>query len=88
MKCPTLVDILSVMTLGGQEIGEKLREARAVTGLSRERVVRDPRLDPPMTSKTLERWEKNYHRAPKWRLEQLAAVYGVSVESLSNGRDQ
>jgi ribosome-binding protein aMBF1 (putative translation factor) len=57
-----------------------LREARDATGLSRERVA--AQLDPPISSKTLERWE-NGATVKRWRLQQLAEVYGVSLHSLS-----
>jgi hypothetical protein len=61
-----------------------LLAARERTGLSRERVVRQMR--PPISSKTLERWEKTgIPDRSKWMLPQLADIYGVPVDSL-NGR--
>lgn len=58
-----------------------LREARDRLGLGRERVA--PQLDPPISSKTLERWEAaGADVVDLWRLRQLAAIYGVEVEEL------
>ena len=57
-----------------------LRAAREYIGLSREVVAR--RLDPPVASKTIERWEQPGYRVKRWRLRQLAAIYGVTVEEL------
>lgn len=59
-----------------------LREARDATGLSRERVA--AMLEPPTSSKTIERWEQG-GRVKKWRLVQLAEIYGVPADSL-NGK--
>lgn len=56
-----------------------LRRARDKRGLSRERVV--VQLDPPMSAKTLERWEAG-GRVPEWRLDQLAEIYGVRSSAL------
>jgi transcriptional regulator with XRE-family HTH domain len=64
----------------------RLREAR---GLRQEEVA--SQLVPPMSWRTLHRWEKNgppYRRdehRDSW-LAQLAERYGVSVEELKNGR--
>lgn len=58
-----------------------LREARDRIGYSREAVTRRPELAPPITSKTLERWE-NGARVKDFRLQQLAAIYGVDREEL------
>lgn len=57
-----------------------LRLARERTGYSRETVVRQ--LDPPITTKTLERMEKGAAPLRGFRLKQLAAIYGVPVEEL------
>jgi transcriptional regulator with XRE-family HTH domain len=54
--------------------------ARTAEGLSREKVVRQ--LDPPVSVKTLERWERGISPAPLWRIRQLAVVYGVSLSEL------
>jgi ribosome-binding protein aMBF1 (putative translation factor) len=51
-------------------------EERERLGLSRERVA--AQLEPPISAKTLERWEKRITPAPLWRLQQLARLYGVS----------
>lgn len=59
-----------------------LRIARENKGYSREKVVR--RLDPPVSTKTLERMERGDAPLRGWRLEQLAAIYGVPVEELKN----
>lgn len=59
-----------------------LREARDATGLSREIVAR--MLEPPCSTKTIERWEKGWN-IKRWRLKQLAEIYGVPVDSL-NGK--
>jgi hypothetical protein len=48
--------------------------------LPRERVA--PRLDPPISAKTLERWEKGITLAPRWRLQQLARIYRVKERDL------
>jgi DNA-binding transcriptional regulator YiaG len=57
-----------------------LRAARDKKGLSRERVC--VTLNPPISSKTLERWEEPGYRVPEWRLDQLALIYGVKVRRL------
>jgi DNA-binding XRE family transcriptional regulator len=59
-----------------------LRAARDYLGLAREKVA--PQLDPPIASKTLERWEKGERPVPRWRLIQLAEIYGVAVETLED----
>ena len=71
------------MTLGGKGRGDKLRMAREAAKLSRERAARA--LDPPISMKTLERWEGGAN-VKRFRLEQLAKIYGVPVESLNNGK--
>jgi DNA-binding XRE family transcriptional regulator len=58
----------------------RLRRARDELGLPRERVA--PRLDPPISAKTLERWEKGITLAPRWRLQQLARIYRVKEHDL------
>jgi hypothetical protein len=64
--------------------GEKssLWLAREAEGLGRERVAQ--LLDPPITSKTLERWERgsNVNPIPRWRLRQLAQIYRTKVDVL------
>lgn len=57
-----------------------LRQARDHLGYSRERVA--AQLDPPISSKTLERWEKPSAKVPLWRLKQLARLYRVGVARL------
>jgi hypothetical protein len=59
-----------------------LRAARDQAELSREAVARRPELDPPISSKTLERWEVPGTRVKRWRLKQLARIYGVPVADL------
>lgn len=54
--------------------------ARERTGLSREAVVRQ--LDPPISTKTLERMEKGGAPLKGFRLKQLAAIYDVPVAEL------
>lgn len=61
--------------------GQRAREEREQAGFSRERVA--GRLDPPISSKTLERWEKGLSPFPRWRAIQLAALYGVDVEAFA-----
>lgn len=58
----------------------QLRVQRDRLGYSRERVA--AQLDPPISSKTLERWEKPGARVPLWRLKQLARIYRVGVARL------
>ena len=50
-----------------------LREAREETGLSRERVA--AQLNPPVSSKTIERWEAGITPTPGWRKAQLLKLY-------------
>lgn len=50
-----------------------LREVRDRKGYSREWVAQ--RLDPPVSSKTIERWEQNPEKVKGFRLEQLAVLY-------------
>lgn len=57
-----------------------LRTVRDRLGLPRERVA--SRLDPPISSKTLERWESGETEIKLWRLQQLAALYDVAVDEL------
>lgn len=56
-------------------------QAREDEGLSREEVTR--LLDPPVSAKTLERWEKGITPVPKWRLRDLAQIYKVPLDSLN-----
>lgn len=58
-----------------------LRSAREHLGKSRERVAAE--LDPPVSSKTIERWEKPGARVPLWRLKQLARIYRIGVARLT-----
>ena len=57
-----------------------LRAARDKLGLARERVA--GQLDPPISAKTLERWEAPGANVKLWRLQQLAAIYDVDVAEL------
>lgn len=50
---------------------------RERVGLARERVA--AQLDPPISSKTLERWEKNVTPIPGWRKVQLEALYEAAM---------
>ena len=63
-----------------------LRPVRDRIGYSRDYVVR--RLDPPVTSKTLARWEQGDTRKIRpYYLVQLAEIYHVPVETLrDNGQ--
>lgn len=61
-----------------------LRQARDRKDLSREKVA--VALEPPVSAKTIERWEMPGTRVKVWRLEQLAAIYQCSVESLVDGK--
>jgi ribosome-binding protein aMBF1 (putative translation factor) len=58
-----------------------LRLAREAAGFSRERVA--AKLEPPISSKTLERWEKLKTPVPRWQMRQLAALYEVDISSLN-----
>jgi transcriptional regulator with XRE-family HTH domain len=55
--------------------GQRALEARNSLGLSRERVA--ALCDPPISAKTLERWEKGISPLPRWRAQQLAAIGDV-----------
>ena len=61
-----------------------LRVARERAGYSRERVA--AMLDPPVSSKTVERWEKTPRLVTRWRLRQFAALYEVKITSLNGTR--
>jgi hypothetical protein len=65
------------------DTASQLLSVRTTEGRSREYVSR--LLDPPVAAKTIERWEKGITPVPKWRLRQLAEVYGVTVDTLENG---
>lgn len=54
--------------------------ARKAEGLAREKVSR--LLDPPVSAKTLERWERQISPVPPWRVRQLAQIYRVPVSNL------
>lgn len=54
--------------------------AREAEGLSREKAAQ--LLDPPVTSKTLERWEKGA-KVPRWRIRQLAKAYRTKIGELT-----
>jgi DNA-binding XRE family transcriptional regulator len=58
----------------------RLRAARDRLGIGREKVA--AKLDPPISSKTLERWETPGYKVPLWRLRQLADQYEVDVDEL------
>jgi len=59
-----------------------LRAAREWAELSREAVTRRPELDPPISAKTLERWELPGAHVKRFRLKQLARIYDVTVAEL------
>jgi DNA-binding transcriptional regulator YiaG len=57
------------------------RARKEFSGLSRERVA--ALLDPPISAKTVERWEKGSTTPPPaWRLKQLARIYDVPLAEL------
>lgn len=58
-----------------------LWQAREREGLSREKVAR--LLDPPVSTKTLERWEKGITPTPGHRVRELAQIYRVRVGELA-----
>ena len=58
--------------------------ARKAEGLAREKVT--PLLDPPVSVKTLERWERGVSPVPGWRVRQLAAIYRVRLKDLQVAR--
>jgi transcriptional regulator with XRE-family HTH domain len=58
----------------------QLRPVRDRLGLPRERVA--AKLDPPISSKTLERWEAGETKPKLYRLQQLAVIYGVDIAEL------
>ena len=60
-----------------------LREIREDAGLTREQVC--ALLDPPISSKTLERWEKGTHHPDDRRMGQLALIYRVPRRKLVTG---
>lgn len=66
--------------MSGTAVKGTLWGAREAMGLSRERVA--PQLDPPVSAKTLERWEKGITPVPRWRLAQFARLYRVKVRDL------
>lgn len=51
-------------------------------GLSREQVVR--LLDPPVSAKTLERWERGVSPVKRPRLRELAAIYRVRLADIED----
>ena len=57
----------------------RLWMSRSRTGLSRERVA--ALLDPPVTSKTIERWEKGIVPIPGYRKAQLTELYARVMEA-------
>ena len=62
-----------------------LRLAREQAELSREGVTRRPELQPPISAKTLERWEPAAaFVSSRWRLRQLARIYGVPMSELKD----
>jgi ribosome-binding protein aMBF1 (putative translation factor) len=65
--------------------GQSLYDARKASGMSRERVAAS--LKPPVSTKTIERWEGTnaIARNRRQRLNQLAKLYGVDVADLTNG---
>jgi transcriptional regulator with XRE-family HTH domain len=62
----------------------KLRSVREYLEFSRELVAR--RLDPPVTARTIDRWERGTSRPKRYQLLQLATIYGVDVDQLDNGK--
>lgn len=52
---------------------------REQTGLSRERAA--AQLDPPVSSKTIERWEHGVTPIPGWRKTQLEKLYNDVLRS-------
>lgn len=60
----------------------RLRAARDELGYSRESVARSPLLVPPITSKTLERWESGASPVKGFRLAQLAQIYKCKPSEL------
>lgn len=65
-----------------------LRLARERAELSREAVTRHPVLDPPISAKTLMRWELPGAHVKRWRLRQLARIYGVLVSDLEDSNKE
>ena len=66
------------------DLAAALRTAREHAGLSREKVA--GKLDPPVSSKTIERWETpgvTFARIDRRRfyLAQFAALYGTEIEA-------
>ena len=55
-----------------------LRAAREHLGYSREKVAAELNV----SSKTIERWEAGQTSVKRWRLIQLAKIYGVGVDQL------
>lgn len=76
-------------TLADNVRQSSLRAARDECGFSREAVCRQ--LEPPVSTKTLERWEDDALPLlrKRWRLIQLAAIYGTTPGELlsENGRE-
>jgi DNA-binding transcriptional regulator YiaG len=60
-----------------------LRTVREDAGLTREQVC--ALLDPPVTTKTLERWEKGEYQPDDRRMGQLAMIYRVTRRKLVTG---
>lgn len=61
---------------------------RESIGYSRETVVRRPELDPPITSKTLERWERELTPVKRYRLTQLAAIYECDIADINDSAER
>jgi hypothetical protein len=66
---------LHVLERRGETVyaGPSIRKARRRTGMGRERVARQ--LKPPISMKTLERWEKGVTPIPELRRQELMALY-------------
>ena len=60
-----------------------LRTVREDAGLTREQVCQ--LLDPVISTKTLERWEKGTHTPSDRRMSQLAMIYRVPRRKLVTG---
>lgn len=72
--------------MSDSDLKTALRRARDELGYSREMVVRRPELDPPITTKTLERWEADPSKVKPFRFAQLAKIYRLRVTDLRNGQ--
>jgi transcriptional regulator with XRE-family HTH domain len=67
----------------GVPVPNRLRELREERGLSRFRLALE--LDPPVTERTISRWETRESAIPDDRKIELARVLEVTVEELMAG---